>query len=78
MHGPCQHEKCITRTFYRGEIVTTISGAFLRTGGNAMKAAIIATLMLLGAVEVALASCPPGTRYDCYTTANGRQSCGCR
>jgi len=47
-------------------------------GGNPMKMIVLATLMLVGAVEVALASCPPGTRYDCYTTANGRQSCGCR
>lgn len=24
------------------------------------------------------AACPPGTRYDCQTMPNGKQSCGCR
>ncbi|WP_293809371.1 hypothetical protein [uncultured Bosea sp.] len=26
----------------------------------------------------AWASCPPGTRYNCSTAFNGKQSCGCR
>jgi hypothetical protein len=26
----------------------------------------------------AQAGCPAGTRYDCTSTYNGKQSCGCR
>lgn len=29
-------------------------------------------------VTSASAACPKGTRYDCYQTYNGKQSCGCR
>lgn len=35
----------------------------------------IALLTLAG---VASAACPPGTRYDCVSTFNGKMSCGCR
>lgn len=38
----------------------------------------IAALAILGTILPAKASCPAGTRYDCVTTANGKQSCGCR
>jgi hypothetical protein len=38
----------------------------------------LSALALLGTVIPADASCPPGTRYDCQTTYNGKQSCGCR
>lgn len=38
-----------------------------------------ASLSLLATTIIpAKASCPPGTRYDCVTTYNGKQSCGCR
>jgi hypothetical protein len=33
---------------------------------------------LLGTFIPAKAACPPGTRYDCETMPNGKQSCGCR
>jgi hypothetical protein len=29
-------------------------------------------------ISDASAACPKGTRYDCYQTFNGKQSCGCR
>lgn len=35
----------------------------------------IALLTLAG---IASAACPIGTRYDCQSTFNGKQSCGCR
>lgn len=38
----------------------------------------LSALALLGTVIPAQASCPPGTSYNCYTTSNGKQSCGCR
>lgn len=38
----------------------------------------LAALSLLSTIIPAKASCPPGTKYDCYTTPNGKQSCGCR
>lgn len=46
--------------------------------------AVLALQALLFAASVvsfatpANAACPPGTRYDCVTTFNGKQSCGCR
>ena len=41
--------------------------------------AIAAALAALtGYASLAWAKCPPGTAYNCYTTANGKQSCGCR
>lgn len=43
-----------------------------------MKSIMLGAALLIVGITTALASCPPGTRYDCYTTANGRQSCGCR
>ena len=39
---------------------------------------ILAALSLLSTVIPAKASCPPGTAYNCTTTFNGKQSCGCR
>lgn len=36
--------------------------------------AIVTTLITASA----FAACPAGTRYDCVTTYNGKQSCGCR
>lgn len=38
----------------------------------------LSALALLGTVIPASASCPPGTSYNCYSAANGKQSCGCR
>lgn len=38
----------------------------------------MAALSFLATVIPAKAACPPGTRYDCTTTYNGKQSCGCR
>ena len=44
-----------------------------------MKALVLVTALAATLVSsVASAACPPGTRYDCYTTYNGKQSCGCR
>lgn len=40
--------------------------------------AFAALSMLMTTIIPADAACPPGTRYDCYTTYNGKQSCGCR
>lgn len=42
-----------------------------------MKKMIAAALLTLVTAS-AFASCPPGTRYDCQTMPNGKQSCGCR
>jgi hypothetical protein len=38
----------------------------------------LSALALLGTVIPASAACPPGTAYNCYSTGNGKQSCGCR
>jgi hypothetical protein len=38
----------------------------------------LSALALLATVIPASAGCPPGTRYDCTSTYNGKQSCGCR
>jgi hypothetical protein len=38
----------------------------------------LSALALLGTVIPAKAGWPPGTRYDCQSTYNGKQSCGCR
>jgi hypothetical protein len=39
-------------------------------------------LNLVGVVTLtstaAMAACPKGTAYNCETTYNGKQSCGCR
>ena len=47
-----------------------------------MQKKIIMALLAVGIVAVAYheayAKCPLGTRYDCITTFNGKQSCGCR
>lgn len=37
-----------------------------------------AALSVLSWSLPAKASCPPGTRYNCETMPNGKQSCGCR
>jgi hypothetical protein len=39
--------------------------------------ALAAVSFLVSAIP-AKASCPPGTTYNCTTTFNGKQSCGCR
>lgn len=39
---------------------------------------VLSALSMLGTVIPAKASCPPGTKYDCTSTYNGKQSCGCR
>lgn len=38
----------------------------------------LSALALLGTAIPAEAKCPPGTAYNCTTTYNGKQSCGCR
>lgn len=38
----------------------------------------LSALALLSTMIPAEAACPPGTRYDCQTQPNGKQSCGCR
>lgn len=38
----------------------------------------LSLLSVIGSVIPAQAGCPAGTRYDCTSTANGKQSCGCR
>lgn len=38
----------------------------------------LSALALLGTVIPAKAACPAGTSYNCYSTPNGKQSCGCR
>jgi hypothetical protein len=38
----------------------------------------LSALALLGTVIPAKAACPPGTAYNCSSTYNGKQSCGCR
>lgn len=46
-----------------------------------MKSMIFAfsVLSLLATTIIpANAGCPAGTRYDCTSTYNGKQSCGCR
>ncbi len=42
-----------------------------------MRQAILAVVFLSFASS-AWAGCPAGTKYDCYQTYNGKQSCGCR
>lgn len=43
-----------------------------------MKKSIALAILTLATMSSVFASCPPGTRYDCYTTYGGKQSCGCR
>lgn len=45
--------------------------------GINMKTAIAALLLTLGFAAVAEAACPPGTRYQCQPTFNGKMQCGC-
>ena len=37
-----------------------------------------AALSFLAISIPAKAACPPGTTYNCTSTFNGKQSCGCR
>lgn len=37
----------------------------------------VALGVLVGAAGVALAKCPPGTKYQCYQGLNGKVVCGC-
>jgi hypothetical protein len=47
--------------------------------GYLMKTRILAAaFVLLASASAAMAACPPGTSYNCSTTYNGKQSCGCR
>lgn len=41
-----------------------------------MKKAIVA-ITLAAAAAAAFASCPIGTRYQCYPTPSGKMMCGC-
>lgn len=43
-----------------------------------MKTILLTVSLFLAGTAIAAASCPPGTSYQCYTTYNGKQSCGCR
>lgn len=48
---------------------------------TSMKKLIVGTaarLAVAGYAVSAWAACPPGTKYNCYGTPNGKQSCGCR
>jgi hypothetical protein len=38
---------------------------------------LIASIALLAATGAAIASCPVGTRYQCYPTPSGKMQCGC-
>ncbi|MGM4958117.1 hypothetical protein [Bradyrhizobium sp. 604_D8_N2_3] len=40
--------------------------------------AVSALALLTVSILPAKAGCPAGTRYDCSSTYNGKQSCGCR
>lgn len=42
-----------------------------------MKRAVIIALFMSFTAS-AWAACPAGTSYNCTTTYNGKQSCGCR
>jgi hypothetical protein len=46
-----------------------------------MKKLIVGAAALIAVAGYAIsawAACPPYTSYQCYTTYNGKQSCGCR
>ena len=45
---------------------------------NFMKKSIALAVLALATMSSVFAACPAGTRYDCVTTMNGKQSCGCR
>lgn len=34
-------------------------------------------IILIASSAAAFASCPVGTRYQCYPTATGKMMCGC-
>jgi hypothetical protein len=40
--------------------------------------ALAALSFLATTIIPAKAACPPGTSYNCTSTFNGKQSCGCR
>jgi hypothetical protein len=50
-----------------------------RRDGENMKKLLfaLAALSVLGTVIPAKAACPPGTTYNCTSSYNGKQSCGC-
>jgi hypothetical protein len=52
----------------------------LQLEGDPMKHLLfaLAALSVLSWSIPASAACPPGTSYNCTTTYNGKQSCGCR
>lgn len=43
-----------------------------------MKSIMLAAAFVMLGTSFASASCPRGTSYNCYSTYNGKQSCGCR
>ena len=38
---------------------------------------IIVAVALVAATASAIASCPMGSRYQCYSTPSGKMMCGC-
>jgi hypothetical protein len=46
-----------------------------------IKLLIAAAALAASSIAMAIpakAACPPGTAYNCSSTYNGKQSCGCR
>jgi hypothetical protein len=39
--------------------------------------ALAAVAMLVTAIAPANASCPAGSKYQCYPSGNGKMQCGC-
>ena len=67
-----------THCLPRGGIHHTWLALTFEHEGNKMKQIVLAILATVVVSSAALAACPPGTAYNCYTTGNGKQSCGCR
>ena len=38
---------------------------------------VIVSIALIAAAASAFASCPMGTRYQCFSTPSGKMMCGC-
>jgi hypothetical protein len=38
---------------------------------------VIVSIALIAATASALAACPIGTRYQCFSTPSGKMQCGC-
>jgi hypothetical protein len=38
---------------------------------------VIVSIALIAAAASAFASCPAGTRYQCFSTFGGKMQCGC-